>query len=205
MLRDDSDIVGDAPAAAEDFSLRMQDVHAVLGGVSVPWLMKAFAIGRQTVEKKLRGCVPVGQGKHGTPLYDLKEAASFLVVPRVGLEEYVKSLKPDQLPERLRDSFWAAKLKEQRWEEKAGDLWRTAIVVSKLTGVLMSMRTRLQLIPEEVERHAGLSPKQRAAVVEVVDDIQSQIHQQLIEFAKKDDTRSQIAELGEDEVEDDII
>lgn len=198
-FRDDSDLIG---GEVENLTLRTAEVHAILGGVSVPWLMKAFAMGRQTVERKLRGCVPIGQGKHNTPLYDLAEAASYLVTPRVDLEEYLKGLKPEQLPERLRESYWNSMLKRQRWEEKAGDLWRTQTVVDRLTPVLLAMRNQLQLLPDNIERVAGLTPKQMAAVQGIVDSIQAEMHRELLAFAAKGTTANQLAELDDDPDED---
>jgi len=200
--RDDTDLVG---GEVENLTLRTADVHAILGGVSVPWMMKAFAMGRQTIERKLRGCTPIGQGKHNTPLYDLAEAASYLVTPRVDLEEYLKGLKPEQLPERLRESYWNSMLKRQRWEEKAGHLWRTETVVDRLTPVLLAMRNQLQLLPDSIERVAGLTPKQMEAVQVIVDGIQADMHRELLAFAERGSTPSQLAELDDELEDDDLI
>lgn len=206
MTRRDDDLIG-GDETVEHVTLRTADVHTVLGGVSVPWLMKAFRMGRGTVEKKLRGCQPIGHGKHNTPLYDLPEAASYLVKPRVDMEEYLRSLKPDNLPERLRESYWSAKLKEQRWREKAGDLWRTSDVLTVFGDVLQKMRTRLQLLPDAIEREAGLDEKQFAASRTAVDKIQDEIYQELQTLAKTGRTLSQLGEEGGDDTrdEDDLI
>ena len=203
--RDDDDLIGGGETV-EHFSLRTADVHSVVGGVSVPWLMKAFRMGRGTVEKKLRGVQPIGHGKHNTPLYDLPEVAAYLVKPRVDMEEYIRTLKPDQLPERLRESYWSAKLKEQRWREKAGDLWRTSDVLTVIGDTLQNLRTRLQLLPDAIERAAGLDPKQFAAARAAVDEIQDQIYKDLQNLSQKGHTRSQLGEEddGSDD-EDDLI
>lgn len=202
MARRDDDLIG-GDETVEHVTLRTADVHTVLGGVSVPWLMKAFRMGRGTVEKKLRGCQPIGHGKHNTPLYDLPEAASYLVKPRINMEEYIRSIKPDQLPERLRESYWSAKLKEQRWREKAGDLWRTSDVLTVFGDVLQKMRTRLQLLPDAIEREAGLDEKQFAAARTAVDAIQDEIYQELQALAKTGKTLSQLGEEDGDDTQDD--
>lgn len=205
MARRNDDLVGGDDV--EQVSLRTADVHSVVGGVSLPWLMKAFRMGRGTAEKKLMGCPPIGQGKHGTPLYDLPEAASYLVKPRVDIEEYIKSVKPDQLPERLREAYWSAKLKSQRWEEKAGQLWRTEQVLERFSEVLQSMRVKLQLIPDRVERESALIPEQHEVVRAIVDDVQDEMYQDLVEFAKNGRTPNQLGEaaLGSARDEDDLI
>lgn len=205
MRRDDDDLIG-GDEEVEQISLRTADVHSVVGGVSLPWLMKAFRMGRGTAEKKLMGCPPIGTGKHGTPLYDLPEAAAYLVKPRVDIEQYIKTIKPDQLPERLREAYWSAKLKSQRWEEKAGHLWRTERVLSVFSEVLQSMRTKLQLIPDRVERVAGLSIEQHQIVSAIVDEIQDEIYRELVEFAKTGRTPNQLGEEGGNaREEDDLI
>lgn len=193
-MRRNDDLIGDAEEA-EQISLRTADVHSVVGGVSLPWLMKAFRMGRGTAERKLMGCAPIGTGKHGTPLYDLPEAASYLVNPRMDIEQYIRTIKPDQLPERLREAYWSAKLKSQRWEEKAGQLWRTEHVLTVFSEVLQSMRTKLQLIPDRVERAQGLTVEQHQIISTIVDEVQDEIYQELVEFAKSGRTPNQ---LGED-------
>ncbi|MGF7178059.1 DUF1441 family protein [Azospirillum doebereinerae] len=178
MRRDDDDLIGDVPAndIGETLSFRTADVHMIGGGVSIPWLMKAFRMGRATVEKKLVGCVPVGQGKHNTPLYDLPEAASYLVKPRVELNRMLKDLKPEDLPERLREGYWNSKLKQQRFEERAGNLWRTERVLATFSETLQEIRTKLMIVPDRVDREVGLTPEQVAALASVIDEVQDDIH-----------------------------
>ncbi|MFC3724393.1 DUF1441 family protein [Neoaquamicrobium sediminum] len=205
-MRRHDDLVG-GEEDVEQISLRTADVHSVVGGVSLPWLMKAFRLGRGTAERKLMGCAPIGTGKHGTPLYDLPEAAAYLVKPRVDIEQYIKTIKPDQLPERLREAYWSAKLKSQRWEEKAGHLWRTERVLTVFSEVLQSMRTKLQLIPDRVERAHGLTVEQHQVISAIVDEVQDEIYKELVEFAKSGKTPNQMGEEGDppERDEDDLI
>lgn len=182
----------------DDFSLRTADVHSVVAGVSIPWLMKAFRMGRGKVERRLRGIAPVGQGKHNTPLYDLPEAAACLVKPRIDLEEYIKEMGPDALPEQLRDAYWSAMLKKQRWQEKAGELWPTAKVLERLSEVLQDMRVKLQLIPDSVERQVGLTAEQRRIVTEIADSVQDEMYQVILRFAESGETPNQLGEHEEE-------
>lgn len=175
-----------------DLSYRTSEVHSVLAGVTIPWLMKVFRIGRATCERKLRGCRPVGTGKHNTPLYDLSEAAAYLVKPRVDIAAYIASLKPDALPDNLRDPYWSAMLKKQRWEEKAGHLWDSDKVITLFSDVLSQMRMRLQLLPDDVERVCGLDANKVETVRHLVDALQSDMHQTFVSFAKAGNTPSQL-------------
>jgi len=201
---DDDDLIGDVPDEEQDerISLRTSDVHSVLGGVSVPWLMKAFRMGRQTVERKLAGCRPIGQGKHGTPLYDLPEAAAYLVKPRATIEQLLASLKPDELPEKLREAYWNAKLKQQRYEERAGHLWRTDRVIALFSEVLQEIRVKLQIIPDRVDRETGLTSQQLKSLSRIVDEVQDDIYQYILSLKDKRYTPSQLGEEVEPESED---
>ena len=161
-------------------------------------------MGRGTIERKLTNCQPIGQGKHSTPLYDLPEVASYLVKPRVDLSEYIKTMKADALPEHLREAYWSAMLKKQRWEEKAGQLWRTDMVLALFTEVLQEMRTRLQLLPDEIERACSLEPATVDVVRHLVDELQTAIHATFVEFAQTGDTPSQLGEHRRDHPEQQV-
>ena len=201
--RDNSDILG---SMDDDFdeviTSKVSDVYKLAGGVSVQWLARAFRTTRHLVDKKLVGLKPLSVGKHGNPLYDFVEAAELIVEPKVDVEKYLTTLKPEKLPERLREGYWNAKLKRQRWEEKAGDLWRTEVVIERFSEVLLELRMMLQLIPDSVERAAGLSDEQHRVVRSVIDDIQTKMHEQLIKYAADRLTPSQ---LGEEDEDDDVL
>jgi hypothetical protein len=199
LRRNDDDIIGDVPVKniGEELSLRTADVHTINGGVSVAWLMKAFRMGRAGVERKLIGCKPIGQGKHSTPLYDLPEAASYIVKPRLDLASHLKTLKADDLPEKLRESYWNAKLKQQRFEERAGNLWRTEAVLTLFSVVLQDIRSKLQIIPDQVDRAVGLTPEQIEGTTRVVDAIQDDIHKYILQMGKTGFTPNQLGEEAE--------
>ena len=182
------------------FSTSSRELYKVANGVSVQWLAKAFGMTRHNVEQRIRGCRVVGSGDYGNPLYDLREAASYLVEPKIDVEEYIAKLKPEKLPERLRESFWNAKLKEQRWKRAAGELWETDRVMSVFAEVLGNIRDKLQLIPDTVERLGGLDVKQWQMVRNLVDQVQEEIHAEIVRFADKDSTLNQ---LGVEEDADD--
>ncbi|ERP95686.1 hypothetical protein Q669_29375 [Labrenzia sp. C1B10] len=185
-----------AYVAKKKVSLRADDIENVVQGVSVPYLMRAFRMGRTTIEKKLRDLEPTRRGQHNTPLYDLREAAARLVNPKAALQDLLLTMKPDDMPEKLRESYWNAKLKQQRFEEKAADLWRTDKVIEVFSEVLQLMRTKLQLLPEEVERALGIDYQQVTKVREIVDDVQDSIYQEFMTFAQTGHTPNQ---LGEDQ------
>lgn len=161
--------------------------------VSILWLMKAFALSRYKVERKLVGLQPVGKGLRNHDLYYLPDAAARLVKPEnLDLSAYIETIGPDALPARLRASYWTAQLSKQRWEERAGELWHTNTVIEKLSLVLSSMRVKLQLIVDQVERESSLTIEQRYVIAQIVDSVQQEMYDDILEFSKSGKTLSQL-------------
>ncbi|MEL4071764.1 DUF1441 family protein [Ochrobactrum sp. GPK 3] len=186
-----------------DLNLSSQNLFLLANGVSIQWLAKAFGLTRAIVEGKVRGCRVVGTGAQGNPLFDLREAAAHLVEPIFDLDDYLSKVKPEKLPERLRESFWNAKLKEQRWKKAAGDLWDTEQVMTVFAEVLSNIRDKLQLIPDTVERLGGLDVKQWQMVRNLVDQTQEEIFAEMQRFADGDSTFSQLVQEENLEAEED--
>lgn len=181
------------PVLDEDrFSTNSRDVHLIANGVSVQWLAKAFGITRDLVGKKLQRCRHIDTGAAGNPLYDLREAASYIVEPKLDIEEYLATIKPDKLPDRLRESFWNARLKEQKFNREAGSLWYTEQVMAFFSEVLQELRDKLQTIPDTVERLAGLDEKQWLMVRNMIDGVQEDLYQTVKKIADGDLTMNQL-------------
>ena len=191
----------------EEVRLKTGEVHTILAGVSVPWLMKVFRTGRGVIERKLRGVKPVGQGKHNTPLYDLAEVCAYLVTPKYDIEEHIRNLGPESLPENLRVAYWQARLQEQRYKKNAGDLWNTDRVMGRIIDILQQIRVKLQLTSEMVERETPLSAEQRKAVIRVSDGVQDEIYKYILGLSNGESTWNQYGEEFPQEVRDneDII
>lgn len=161
---------------AESTILSSKDVSAfLLHGVSIQQLCRLFRMTRQGVENKLRNVRPIELGTHGNPVYDLADAASHLIEPKIDLDEYLRSIKPDKLPDHLRETFWNARLKRQRYEENAGDLWRTKKVMEVVGEMLLDFSNKLNLIPDLVERQTGLSPEQYRLIRSIVDSVREEM------------------------------
>jgi hypothetical protein len=133
--------------ASREASLRTDDLHTVTGGVSIPWLMGAFRMGRAKVIELLNkgGVGPVGTHKNGGVRYDLPEAAACLVTPKQDFKAFLKTLKPSDLPANMQESFWAAKLKEQKFRVQAGELWPTPAVMQVFGDTFKMIKSKVQL------------------------------------------------------------
>lgn len=168
---------------------------------SVSQIMALFGMRRSTVEQKLKNCNPIRYTDSGRPIYDVAEAARYLVKPVLKLSD----IKVEDLPRKVQDSYWAALLKKQKWEVNAGELWHTDKVRELFGTALQAVRVRLQILPEDIERSLGLSHEHYETVKTLVDRIQASIHDDLKKVAAASSTPSQRADEEDDleEVDDD--
>lgn len=172
-----------------------ESAYDALNGVTVDWLRRAFHLGEPACKAKLKGCPIKAMGPYGAPIYDLGVAASYLVKPHVDLKSALKDITVDDLPDKLREPFWNARLKQQRYEKNAGELWRTEAVIALFGSVLKDIKERMRLIADLSEKALGLSPEQLQGLREIVNDVQSEIYNHIMTLESK--TPASIAELNE--------
>lgn len=175
------------------------DWSDTLRGVSITWLSQAFRMDRQTVKKRLARLDSVANGHAGQPVYDFVQAAAYLVKPKVNVAEYIKGLKPTDLPVILQDQYWASQLKRQQFEVKAGNLWPTDDVLEVFGRTFLLLKDTMQLWVENLNEasRSGLTNEQRKLLTAMVDGLQADLHRNLIEMPKQHKTRSQLAELDD--------
>lgn len=171
----------------------MLHVADAMHGVTVGWLSQMFRTDPTTVKKKLRDCPPIARRKAGY-VYDLKVAAQYLVKPVFDIEQVMRQMKPSELPTHLQDAYWSAMRSRQKWEEDAGQLWRTERVMEVLGEVFQQIKFSIQLWPDHVRRAAGLSPEQRELLIQMGDALQAEIHRRLTELPNTRKTPSTRAE-----------
>lgn len=185
-------IGGDGPA--EKVSI---DVAEIYGGVSANWLATMFGADKNTIKKKLaKANLEIVGRRNGGPLYRLADAAPHLVKPEIDLVEYIKGLRPNDLPPMLNDAYWSAMLKRQKWEENAADLWRTEDVLEVLGDLNFQVRNTVNLWVEDIDRLEALSDKQRQGITRQADQLLQLFYKMLIELPTKRKTQPSISEEG---------
>lgn len=178
-------------------------------GVTVYWLSQVFGITPETVRMRLADCTPESvNGKSNR--YRVRDAAPYLVDPKIDIEKYMKRMRAGDLPPLLQKEIWDAKLKRQRWEAQAGDLWHTQDVIAVLSEVFATIKSTIQLWPDTVERTAGLTDEQRELLVHMGDTLQDEVYRKLQEMAKAKKTTSSLRDLEEpveieEEEEEDLL
>lgn len=194
MKRERALLLGDDPnEEAEDAGVLDMKMQQVMQGVTLTWLHYVFKRDRATAKILLTDCPVMKMGVGGAPVYDLAEAAAYLVKPKLDIGKLLGTLKESDLPDDLKPKVWQARLSRQRWEEKAALLWRSEDVMDVFAKTFKAMREGMQLWADEMADHTNLTETQRQFVVDRVDGLQADLHNTLIELAKRSQTRSQAA------------
>jgi hypothetical protein len=169
-------------------------VEDMMAGVTVSWLSQVFGMDPKTVKAKLADCPPLHRRKAGY-VYHLPTACQFLVKPALSPEQYMKNMKPADLPSAFQDSFWSAALKRQKWEENAGDLWRSDRVRETLSDTFQTIKFQVQLWADTIDRQKGLSDEQRKLLLVLTDKLQEEIYKALVDQMAAKQTGPQLSEL----------
>lgn len=195
------------PAPADGSAVpiaKAPDLGLVAGGVSAAWLGHVFGMDKNTVKKRLANC-PVAGMNRGTPHYLIKEAAAYLVNPKVDIEEYIRSVRPQDLPPHLNDTYWSALGKRQKVLADARETWNTDDVLAVFGRVNIKIKSTVQLWVDEVERVHGLSDEQRQMLTRMADGLLEDVHEMYVTEPTRHRTRSTIKEYDEASDQDDLI
>ena len=151
------------------------DRDGLQSGFSVSWLADAFGLTTQTVRSRLADCPPKGQRGRGK-VYDLKEAAPYLVEPKVDWERHLRGLKKTDLPVNLQKDVWEARIKEQKYLREAKDLWHTDDVLNLFTTLFLTVKSNVQLWPDNIERQSGLTAEQQKILIDLCDALLNDVY-----------------------------
>jgi hypothetical protein len=183
-----------------DIDLSYRGVYQIKQGVPVRWLALVFGLTEHQVKRRLKDCRPADVGAHGNPLYLVADASAYLVDPKVDTAEFLRGIRDDDLPDDLRLKLWQARRARNRVMQEEGELWHSTVVLEKFSEYLLSIREKLQLIPDKIERMTGLSPEQYKLVRMIVDGVQEEMYEDAIRMSNSDNTSPLSGQSEEDEV-----
>lgn len=189
----------DSPAKLPEQGVPLPDWQEFRRPVNVTFLMNVFGMERRTIQVKLLNLAAVGHERGNTPLYDFRQAAAHLVKPIGNLAEQLKSFRVQDLPTHLQAPYWEAMLKRQKYEQVAGNLWRTEDVLDVFGEVFIRIRDSLQLWPETLAESGDFTDDQRAKLIVMIDALQEEIHGKLVDLPKRRKTVSLAGRLALDE------
>lgn len=169
-----------------------RQLYAILRlGATTKELAMLFRIPQRTVEGRLAELKPVGKRK-AEPTYEIDQAAPYLVKPNFEIEQYIRNMRPQDLPPLLQKEYWNGKAARLRYEEAQGLYWHTDKVSETLTEAFKTLRMSILLLPDTLERAAGLDQAGSLTVREACDTFLESLRDALvIRFESQPEPRSQ--------------
>lgn len=170
--------VRDLPEATSAMAL----LQSLTNGVSITFLANFFGQAKEHISAKMANVPVVGRTSKGSPTYDSKEAFSRLARPSPEqVMEYVKKMRPNDLPPIMQKEFWDAALKRQKWEREAGELWRTEEIAEAMAEVFKTLRMTIMLFSDTVARETGITNRQREIITALSDQLLDDLRMSLVE------------------------
>lgn len=178
-------------AHAEAVTSEAAEVRA---GVTQTWLASAFKMDTRTVKHRLGRLKPLGPfGPRNAMVYDFGDAVTLLAKPPPDqFAAYMKTLRVQDLPTHLQESYWGALRKKQLWELHAGELWKTADVLDVLGEVFQILKSTIQLWPDNLDPKGEMNAGQRDALTEMTEALLAELHARLVEMPKLKRTPSSL-------------
>lgn len=198
QAQDGEDLLGGIPTSPQNDEPTLDglDLGVVYGGVSAAWLGHVFGMDKNTIKKKLARCEIAGKNRQ-TPLYRIKDAAAWLIPPKVDIATYIKGMRPCDVPPQLNDAYWSAMGKRQKVLKEARETWATEDVLRVFGEAALKIKSTVQLWEDEVDRVHGLSDEQRAMIRQMADGLLMEIHDIFVTAPAHGETLSTIKEHDE--------
>lgn len=167
----------------------------IFDGASVTQLARMFRQDPRDIARKIRSLRPVGK-RRGFDIYSVKEAAEYLVTPKVdNIESYIARMSFKDLPPTLNKEMWNGLRARLRFEAEQDLLWPVEKVHEMTGRAFKALRMALLLIPDTVARETTLTSAQRARIVQLVDNALAELRSNLHdEFANAPPMTPGIAE-----------
>lgn len=176
----------------EDKTSNREASRAMYDGVTMYDLEQLFHVTRRTVQRKLSEYESTGKrGAYDT--WKLKDVAGLFVKPTGNMEEFIKAAQPQDLPVLLQKEYWNGLRAKQAFMENEGDLWRTDRVAALFGDAFQIIRTSLLLLPDELERRAGMTDQQRNGFQEGIDAALDQLQNLFQETFKTNEDPANLA------------
>lgn len=166
--------------------------------MSATFLATALGMGPRTVQKKLAECPPIGYARNA-PLYDFSQAMPYLVKPKAAdIREALKKIGESDLPLSLQKDVWDARIKEQTWRSRAGELWKTEDVLEVLGDAFQALSSTTKLWTDQIADQHDLPTEVRDTLMKRVDALNEMLHRRLVEMPKEKQTLPQESEHAEE-------
>lgn len=171
-------------------------------GASLTQLAALFKREFRTVNKKIHGKLKPTGKRNGHYIYSVAEAAPYLCPPKFTVEEYVNVMTVADLPTELSKEFWAGMRSRQLFEKEQGLLIPISVVKDVIGSHNKTVREKVILVKENVERQVELPEKARAILVDTLDGLLEDMRDAILrEFAEPIELNKEIPKLDEEDDE----
>jgi hypothetical protein len=143
---------------------------------------------RQNVERRLAGCPVAAVNPDGISLYEVGEAAKYLVRVKLTdkqIMDTITRMDPRDFPPMTSKMFWEGLMQRRKYEEQASELWHTSDIAKVAADSFNSLRMSLLLLPDELVDEAGLNDQQRVIVRDMVDSALGSLEKALVSELRK--------------------
>jgi hypothetical protein len=163
----------------------------------VTFLANVFGFNNSNeVRNRLIECPIVAQDDHGNPLYDFREACSYLVPRRdKDFVNELRRMRAVDLPPALSQAVQKAKNEELTYKIRAGELWHTEDVLEVLGETFLMMKDTMGLWVETLNEATELTQTQYNTMRDLVYGLQTELHNKLVDLSKR---KSTLAALHDD-------
>lgn len=179
-----------AKPISERVNLDTESRAIIYQGASVNQLGEIFRMKTPDVMRKLGDLPPVGTGRQGNPIYELRDAARRLVPMAIephDIDRYMRRVNGRDLPPILNKLYWEGKLSRDRYLERANELWFTEDVNRVASESFQAIRMSILLLPDVLRDEGDLNERQFRIVQRIVDDALEATRVRLVANLRKSD------------------
>ena len=148
--------------------------------LSIARLAEEFGMARETVSKRLAQANVTPDGKrNGYPVYRLRDACPALLEPAAYDED--GNPDPKTLPPDKRNAWYQSENRRLDLEMRSKQLIPAAEVEAELAEMARDIAQFLEVLPDQLERDAGLSPEQIVALHDSIDSARQGFYSRITE------------------------
>lgn len=155
-------------------------------GMNATQLGDLFGVDKTTVQQLLRD-VPDDGIRNGTRFWHISNAAPYLVTPQGSMEQYLRRMKPGDLPAKLQKELWTALNLRAKFYTNKGDLWATSKVFEVVSSIFKIVRETSRLFVDQVEGNTTLTLEIRQALQVEMDAMLEKVKDKIQEAFKNYD------------------
>lgn len=189
-----------APPELPEAAPSNEQLAILANGMAATTAANLFNQSKEHVQQKLSGAKIIGRTRMGSPAYDFKDIAQRLARPSPDqVLEYVKKMRPNDLPPIMQTAFWDAQNKKLKFERDSGELFRMDEIEVLLAEVFKNFRMGALLFADTLARETGLTPAQRKIVEGLSDELLASARNALLENDAFEKIRS-MREIAEEQI-----